>query len=93
MSTINRTGLVDINDNDNGQELILIIISTSAFLFLVCFLCGTMIYYCFSSKTQTKKLRRVDADCRRQIKRRISNVLKSTNTIREQSDESSPYNT
>ncbi|CAF4642138.1 unnamed protein product [Rotaria sp. Silwood1] len=71
MSTTKQIGLVDLNDNNFGQELILIIIITSAFF----------------NNTENKELYRLELDNRRHISRKISHVSTSIHTIKERLDE------
>ncbi|CAF0856813.1 unnamed protein product [Rotaria sordida] len=90
MSTTKQIGLVDLNDNDVGQELILIIIITSTFLLVFFFLCAIIIYYYLSNNTGNKELFRLELDNQRHINRKISHLSTLLHNIREKLDE--PFN-
>ncbi|CAF0867950.1 unnamed protein product [Adineta steineri] len=88
-STTEQIGLVDINDNDSGEGLILVIIVTGAFLVIILVTCGIIIYYYYvHNESKNKELYRLKHNYQRQINRNVSNMLTSMHNISEKLDES-----
>ncbi|CAF0867931.1 unnamed protein product [Adineta steineri] len=81
-STTEQIGLVDINDNDSGEGLILVIIVTGAFLVIILVTCGIIIYYYYANnESKNKELYKLKHNYQRQINRNISNMLTSMHNI------------
>ena len=51
--TTNRTGLVDFDDHGSYDGLVLIIVVTSVLVFIVFVVCGMVVFYFLSDRTES----------------------------------------